>query len=195
MVLISLCSHLHVRMLVRDADPISEGSGTMLFQLLKSVLMILPQSTCYNILKDRLTSISRFRQSSGSLLRRRDRQPTALSNETKQLVDRIEAVRFLHCSAIWQNIRADSLELPKLEPEAVHDEGADRRGWLGYSSKEDETEVRRKYKEEKNRRQTSSISIEEVTNDYQDLKVVGENAEKPEQDVQWKKYWADGTQQ
>lgn len=38
----------------------------MLFRLLKSIVMILPQSTCYHVLKDRLTSVARFRQSSGA---------------------------------------------------------------------------------------------------------------------------------
>lgn len=56
--------HLHVRMLEVDVDPDDEGSGSMLFKALKALLMMLPQSTCYHILKDRLVSVSRFRQSS-----------------------------------------------------------------------------------------------------------------------------------
>lgn len=36
----------------------------MLFKALKALLMMLPQSTCYHVLKDRLVSVSRFRQSS-----------------------------------------------------------------------------------------------------------------------------------
>lgn len=35
----------------------------MLFKALKSVLMMLPQSTCYRILRERMVSVSRFRQS------------------------------------------------------------------------------------------------------------------------------------
>ncbi|KAL3923350.1 MAG: hypothetical protein SGARI_006237, partial [Bacillariaceae sp.] len=49
-----LFRHLHVRMLETDLNPLKEGSGTMLFQTLKCILMLMPQSACYSILRDRL---------------------------------------------------------------------------------------------------------------------------------------------
>jgi hypothetical protein len=57
----------------------------MLFKALKALLMMLPQSTCYHVLKDRLVSVSRFRQSSFAASARRTKSPlspTALSNST-----------------------------------------------------------------------------------------------------------------
>lgn len=101
-------SHLHVRMLESDKEPLAEGSGTMLFQVLKSLLMIVPQSTCYNLLRNRLTSTSRFRQSVISL--KADDSNVWLSKETEQLVNRVLDIRQMHCSALWETIRAESLE-------------------------------------------------------------------------------------
>jgi hypothetical protein len=72
-------------MLEVDVDPDEEGSGTMLFKALKALLMMLPQSTCYHILKDRLVSVSRFRQSSFGARARRPKFPlasTTASNST-----------------------------------------------------------------------------------------------------------------
>ena len=154
-------------MLEPDKDPNSEGSGTMLFSMLKSLLMILPQSTCYNILKDRLSSISRFRQSMGSV----NAHPAG--NESKEddsgdlFVDRVKHVRTLHCSAAWQTIRVDSLEVssPVMEEEKDHEEGSDRRSWLGYANKEEEMEAQRKFREAG----TVRSSIEELTPGYHDL--------------------------
>ena len=188
-------------MLEKDKNPTSEGSGTMLFQLLKSLLMILPQSTCYNTLKDRLVSVSRFRQSSsvsGVVVRP---ELNAISRETQPFVNRIREVRALHCTAKWQNIRADSLEVPKLERETVLDEGADRRGWLGYGSKEEEIQGRLKARQDSRLK----LTIEEVKEGYHDLDVVGESVEKvkpltpnreedgkEEKDSErWKNYWED----
>jgi hypothetical protein len=39
-------------MLECDEDPIDEGSSAILYRLLKSILMILPQSTSYNLLQN-----------------------------------------------------------------------------------------------------------------------------------------------
>jgi hypothetical protein len=215
------CSHLHVRMLERDKDPKSEGSGAMLFQALKSLLLIIPQSTCYNVLKERLVSTSRFRQSTiactainvvpvNSTNKLSSRDPGA---ETKLYVTRIMKVRSLHCAAAWETIRAESLESPtRSPPEQVLEEGADRREWLGYASKEEEKLAQLKFQQEK-KQQQGEFSIEEVGNAYHDLdsasngtpkmKPYSENdapplsprepaaqAKKPKEDVRWKGYWA-----
>ena len=192
-------SHLHIRMLEADRVPNSEGSGTMLFQLLKSLLMILPQSTCYNILKDRLNSISRFRQSTLSVsgagplysVRLPDRGESDSSNRVEQVISRVEQVRSLHCTATWQTIRADSLEIAQREKEGETktEEGADRRAWLGYATKAEEDEARRKYREAK-KGNVPPLSIEEIKPGYQDLGVAlqdekeeekGEEKEEPEE--------------
>merc|ERR1740124_75598 len=58
-----LFRHFHLRMLEADDNVEAEGSGAMLVKTLKLLLMIVPQSTCYRILRDRIVTISRFRQS------------------------------------------------------------------------------------------------------------------------------------
>jgi hypothetical protein len=77
--------------------------------------------------------------------------------------------------ATWQSIRQESLEIPKRIRETVADEGADRRGWLGYASKEEQKEAAIAYREEKKRRE-SGFTIEEVTDSYLDLDAVAANA-------------------
>ena len=112
-----LFRHLHVRMLEQEKDSQGEGSGAMLFKTLKLLAMVIPQSTCFRILRDRLTSVSRFRQSTNSM-----RFPTKtkqLTSDTKAYVTRVVQTRALHCNAAWKAIRTDSLETPKLEKETV----------------------------------------------------------------------------
>jgi len=92
-------------MLEQDADPNAEGSGRTLFQLLKSLLMILPQSTCYRILKDRLTGVARFRQ--GALVRSKKKK----DKFEPVLIDHLQRVRAAHCAARWDLIRSESLEV------------------------------------------------------------------------------------
>jgi hypothetical protein len=208
-------------MLERDQDPKSEGSGAMLFQALKALLLIIPQSTCYNVLKERLVSTSRFRQSTiactsinivpgNGTNKVPSRDPVA---ETKLYVTRIMKVRSLHCAAAWETIRAESLESPtRSPPEQVVDEGAGRREWLGYASKEEEKAAQLKFQEDK-KQQQGEFSIEEVGNTYQELDSASNGtpkmkpyspndpppsaprepatqAKKPKEDVRWKGYWA-----
>lgn len=115
-------------------------------------------------------------------------------------VKRILKVRTLHCTAAWQTIRAESLESPLREPVEVIDEGADRREWLGYASKEDEKKAKEKFQEEKRRQ--GQFAIKEVKGSYQALdeaaKKNGATSQTPpiapldtKEDVQWKGYWAD----
>lgn len=170
-----LFRHLHVRMLETDNDPLAEGSGTMLFLTLKRILMLIPQSASYNVLRDRLVSISRFRQSVTANNSHDDEQN--LSSETQIFVSRVLEIRRMHCSAIWETIRAESLENVTMatavrrheskEDDELHREpGSDRRDWLGYTSKEEELASKIKYQEEKRKNQGSGISIEEIDGTY-----------------------------
>jgi hypothetical protein len=162
-------------MLERDQNAADEGSGVMLFQLLKSLLMILPQSTCYRVLRDRLVSVSRFRQSTIPGTTRKslsDKRFKKLSTDTKTFVARACLVRDLHCTATWQTIRQESLEMPKRVRETVVDEGAARRSWLGYASKEEHLDAEKAFREG-----TKKVSyIEEVNNKYHDLNPTGDSA-------------------
>jgi hypothetical protein len=173
-----LFRHIHVRMLETDKDPLSEGSGTMLFQTLKCILMLIPQSACYNVLRDRLVSTSRFRQSVIANNSRDDELD--LSKETQLFVSRVLDVRGMHCHAIWQTIRTESLESVTfkstfaktkegMEDYISDEEGTGRREWLGYASKEEEMKGKAMYCEEKKRLQSPSIVIEEVDGIYNDF--------------------------
>ncbi len=170
-----LFRHLHVRMLETDKDPLAEGSGTMLFQVLKSLLMLIPQSACYNILRDRLVSTSRFRQSVIANNSHDDEQN--LSKETEVFVSRVLSVRRMHCQTVWETIRAESLETiptkkaptPKASEKPAREEGADRREWLGYASKEEEEKAKAKFKEEKQGLNSKTVIIEEIGDTYNEF--------------------------
>lgn len=188
-------------MLESDDEPLSEGSGTMLFQALKSLLMIIPQSTCYNLLRDRLTSTSRFRQSVIAI-RTDDEESFYLTKETEVFVNRVLYIRDLHFEAVWKTIRVESLELAKVDTteeekkQESHEEGSDRRDWLGYESKEDEIAAQARHREEKRRRQTSGVVVEELDKGYDDFESlktdsedVKELAPNDNEDESWKAYW------
>ena len=181
----------------------AEGSGTMLFQTLRSLLMCIPQSTCYTVLRDRLVSISRFRQS-GVHSRQQDEK---IQPDTEIFVNRVLEVRALHCDALWETIRAESIEESgysesKNETQQESKEpGADRRDWLGYSSKEEELETQAKLREEKMRRQEAGLTIEEVSGSYNDFESMKKDAEIKEllpnndEDEAWKQQWAGNDEQ
>jgi len=173
-----LFRHLHVRMLEKDKDPLAEGSGTMLFEVLKSLLMIIPQSTSYNVLHDRLVSTSRFRQTVIAKNSHDDEQN--LSKETEIFVSRVVSVRRMHCRTVWESIRAESLEsistrcrtlgvISKVR--STKEEGTDRRQWLGYASVEEENEGRVRHIEGKQRarRQSKEIAFDQVGGSYKDF--------------------------
>lgn len=172
-----LFRHLHVRMLEMDSDPLAEGSGTMLFLTLKCILMLIPQSTSYNVLRDRLVSTSRFRQSVIANNSHDDEQN--LSKETEVFVLRVATVRQMHCKAIWEAIRAESLESitncrtnrneAKDEEDGLREPGSDRREWLGYTSKDEELAAKIRYQDDKRRIQGTGVIIEELNGSYNDL--------------------------
>ncbi len=142
-----LFRHLHLRMLECEDNPNQEGSGAMLFRTLKSILMILPQSTSYMILKERLLSMARFRQSAVALSGLYKSVDPA--SETAIFVRRIVTVRKLHCDAKWRNIRAESLEEPSrtISEDQKLTAAQKRREWLGYVDEEDELRTKEKIKQ------------------------------------------------
>ena len=188
-------------MLDSDKELLAEGSGTMLFQVLKSLLMILPQSTCYNLLRSRLTSTSRFRQSVVAL--NANNTNVWLSKETEIFVNRVLDVRQMHCAALWETIRVESLETGLSEAQKeeekkqeYHEDGRDRRTWLGYGSKEEERIAQARFREEKRRRQASGVTIEEINTNYNDLNAVNTGGiqtndflPNPEDNESWKDFW------
>lgn len=191
-----LFRHLHVRMLEREIDPMAEGSGTMLFKTLKSLSMIIPQSTCFRILRDRLTSVSRFRQNINAM-RHAVKLKKSTSTDTESYVARVAAVRALHCAAAWKATRADSLETPPIEKETMEDEGAGRRAWLGYESKEEDAEAQQKYRDSKQYLgKLDGKTIQEINTEYDDLEDMKDASNeapklKPNSAVDWTQYWAE----
>lgn len=196
-------------MLERDQKAADEGSGVMLFQLLKSLLMILPQSTCYRVLRDRLVSVSRFRQSTipGSRKLLAEKRSRKLSADTKSFVSRAFLVRGIHCTANWQSIRQESLEMPKRIREAAADEGADRRSWLGYASKQEQIDAEKAlregakqgfYIEDANPKyhefgtlgnSAARIKSKKVGEDEEMAQSENESEEGSDGEQQWKHYW------
>ena len=147
-----LFQDLHLRMLECDTDPGQEGSGAMLYRVLKSILMLIPQSTSYSILKERLLTVARFRQCAVSLHGMLNIQIEGTN--TEQFVRKISEVRMLHRDAKWRLIRSKSLEpiFGTCDDFYGHvDETESRRDWLGYKNEDDELLVKKKYLEEKNR--------------------------------------------
>jgi hypothetical protein len=140
--------HLQLRLLECEDDPYCEGSGAMLFLTLKRIMMLLPQSTSYMILQERLSSVARYRQSAVSL--NKARSPVKVGSETDVFVKQIVKARRLHVWAKWRMIRAESLEEESCG--AVTDEqkfnaAQQRRDWLGYKNEDDERETKQKIKE------------------------------------------------
>ena len=101
-----LFRHLHLLMLQQDEGRTLEGSSAMLYRVLKSILMVLPQSTSYMILKDRLISVSRFYLS----MRTQHKVIDSDIHYSKALFDSLLELRTLHRDVKWRTIRASSLE-------------------------------------------------------------------------------------
>lgn len=138
-----LFRHLHLRMFEDDETTNSEGSGVMLFRTLQRLLMILPQSTGYSVLKNRLVSVARYRQSECH-----SNKVFPVNTMTETFVHRIEEVRRIHCDAKWSKLRSESLEqatLPKLDVDVKQG----RREWMGYASEAEENRTKQRYKQER----------------------------------------------
>jgi hypothetical protein len=125
------------------------------------------------------------------------------SDLTDIFVSRVVEVRDLHCRAMWETIRIDSLETPShsASAEAKEDgnqsgrqEGQDRREWLGYSSKEEEGQAKARFQDEKSRQQ-SGLSIEEISQGYDAFESMPEQGESKtfesngNGDERWKGFW------
>ncbi|KAL3786223.1 hypothetical protein HJC23_002474 [Cyclotella cryptica] len=131
--------HLHLRLLECEDDPYNEGSGAMLFLTLKRVLMLLPQSTSYMILQERLLSVARYRQSAVAL--NAVSKHVEIGSVTDIFVKRVLTARKIHVWAKWRMIRAESLqEVPCriVTDEQKFNTQQQRREWLGYANEEDE---------------------------------------------------------
>jgi Domain of unknown function (DUF3434). len=198
---------LHLSMLDCDDNPALEGSGAMLYRVLKSILMVLPQSTAYRILQQRLLSVARFRQSAVYL----QGMPSVeiRGTNTEIFVHRILEVRRLHCDAKWRYIRSESLEVSGVPTYEAVDSDAGRRSWLGYSSQQEERKGRDKIREHFKVTNGGESSLD----GYQGLHKVGHFSpdEKDEIDIgkgryestvkdaskdidtlKWKEVWAEG---
>lgn len=141
-----LFRNLHLLMLECDTNPKEEGSSAMLFETLKSLLMLIPQSSSYSILKDRLLTISQFRRSATHLSESANN--SVEKKRTEVFVDHIKATRMLHNDAKWRMIRAESLEAVEVDAprneDKVTDEAKKRRDLLGYANEADEIQTKKR---------------------------------------------------
>jgi len=148
-----LFRHLHLLMLECDKEEGQEGSGAMLFHTLRSLLMLIPQSTSYTVLKDRLLTVSRFRQSAIHM------SQTVSANiegtQTEVFVRQIKQTRTLHCDSRWRMLRAESLEAVDIDTigalvesqEDMDGEAKKRRDLLGYKNAEDEIAAQKRIRQ------------------------------------------------
>ncbi len=199
---------LHLSMLECDEKPDKEGSGAMLYRCLKSMLMLLPQSTSYNILQQRLLSVARFRQCAIKLhgMNYEDIRGTS----TEVFVQRILEVRMLHCNARWRSIRAESLEPTSVIDYDDIDIDVGRRAWLGYADEEDEMISREKHlsnhgsKHQANGLEVESSNVEGESAYYgfrrkSEVKIrkdggINDDSDDSEEESptkSWKEYWAE----
>jgi hypothetical protein len=147
-----LFRHLHLLMLECDDEESREGSGAMLFHTLRSLLMLIPQSTSWRVLKDRLLTVSRFRQSAIHMS-----QTVQSSNiegtRTEVYVRQIKQTRTLHCDSRWRMVRAESLEAVDVDialvssQEDANGEAKKRRDLLGYKNAEDKIATQKRMRQ------------------------------------------------
>jgi len=197
--------HLHLRLLECEDDPYQEGSGAMLFRTLKSILMVLPQSTSYVILKERLSSTARFRQSAVAL--RGLSKHVEKGSKTDIFVKRLVKTRKLHCDAKWRNIRAESLEDPSrlIGEEQKLKAAQQRREWLGYADEEDEIATKEKMKKEmlEGPGKAEMVGVYEGLDEMQAAQMgrkeeednicetcIDAESEDKDKKGQWREYWA-----
>ena len=143
-----LFRHLHLRLLECEDNPYSEGSGAMLFLTLKRIMMLLPQSTSYMILQERLSSVARYRQSAVAM--KTVQNHIEVDSETDVFVKHVIRARRLHVWAKWRMIRSESLEEEisrNVTDEQKFKAQQQRREWLGYTDEEDEVATKQKIKD------------------------------------------------
>jgi hypothetical protein len=143
-----LFRHLQLRLLECEDDPYCEGSGAMLFLTLKRLMMLLPQSTSYTILRERL-SVARYRQSAAVSPNKKPNR-IQVGSETDVFVKQIVKCRRLHVWAKWRMIRSESLEEEPcriVTNEQKFKAQQQRREWLGYADEEEELATKQKMKD------------------------------------------------
>lgn len=126
----------------------------MLFHTLRSLLMLIPQSTSYTVLKDRLMTVSRFRQSA-ILMSQRVSTNIVEGTQTEVFVRQIKQTRTLHCDSRWRMVRAESLEAVDVDivdalvtsQDDVDGEAKKRRDLLGYKNEEDEIATQKRIRQ------------------------------------------------
>jgi hypothetical protein len=196
---------LHLKMLESDEDPTEEGSGAMLYRLLKTILMILPQSTSYDVLQKRLLSVARFRQCAIHL----EGMSTVSIKDTNTeiFVHRMVEVRKIHLGAKWRTIRSESLEPSSASDYENIDVGEGKREWLGYASITEEEKSKQIHRDAAKPQKGISSPDENTANTYFGFPSASfhENEEKSSEDVkqsngetddrneEWKKYWTETT--
>lgn len=142
-----LFRHLQLRLLECEDDPHCEGSGLMLFFTLKRILMLLPQSTSYTILQERLSPVARYRQSA---VFNKAPKPIERGSETDVFLKQIVKARRLHVWAKWRMIRAESLEEEScriITDEQRFNAQQQRREWVGYADEEEELATKQTIKD------------------------------------------------
>lgn len=149
---------LHISLLEGEENPALEGSGAMLYRVLKSLLMLLPQSTSYHILQQRLLAVARFRQCAVHLHGMGNIEVHGTSAEI--YVHRILDTRKLHCDSKWCAIRSESLEPTSVTDYDYIDVDESRRAWLGYENEEDEIRSRSNFLAKHRHRQLSEADNE-----------------------------------
>ena len=178
----------------------------MLYRVLKSILMLSFQTTSYNILKERLLSVARFRQCAVHLHGMSFVEIRGTSAEV--FVHRILEVRQLHCNAKWRSIRSESLEPSGVSDYDTIDIDEGRRDWLGYATEQDEKTSKQKYRSENTR--TDQEEKEYNTDNYSSLHQEGQispddredtlgstnidrdvSDEEDGEDLQWKEAWVE----
>jgi len=108
-----LFRHLQIRLLQQEYDSPEtniihqEGSSTMLFRTLKSILMLLPQSTSYKVLRKRLLTVAKFRQSSFKIS---NTTHTKFFLSFPEFFLLLVQARKIHVASRWKTIRSSSLE-------------------------------------------------------------------------------------
>jgi hypothetical protein len=201
---------LHIKMLECDEDPTEEGSSAMLYRLLKSILMILPQSTSYNVLQKRLLSVARFRQCAVHLEGMSNVEIRGTSAEI--FVHRILEIRKIHCNAKWRSIRSESLEPANVMDYDDVDVNVGKRNWLGYANEDEEIITKDMYRNVANFRSDVDSNLsrtyrgfhgrdggvspddrEEVHNESKQEDSQSKSDSSDDEEVKWKQYWEEAT--
>lgn len=188
-----LLRHVYLRMLESDAESNDEGSGAMLLHALKSLLMLLPQSTSFNVLKDRLLSVSKYRQNSMGCGKRQSIR--IKGTLTEEFVLRLKEVRHMHNTAKWDAIRSESLEEEIKLNDSVAEKKTTAEGNDDLEKEDAEGQIAN-LRRPANRNITHHAQIRALTkNEHQPLKrhrrTSSQEMGDSESSMKWRDYWND----